>query len=148
MIQQAVQQAMMSAGGGGGMGGEGGAIKPKIDVNVALMQILKIQARIADALGIQIPASEMVATSGDLTQMATQQQNPMAGGGAPPQQGGGLGQIQPPQPIKAASDPWENGVAFSGGSDFVLPSKPAVAATSPSQLALAIMLKNKHRELA
>lgn len=72
-------------------GGE--PIKPKIDINVTMLQILKILARLADALGVPIPASEMVATQGDLTQMATQQ-----GGGG----GGGGSAIPPIAPIQGA----------------------------------------------
>ena len=98
MVQQAVQQSVGSQMGGGMAAAGGAAIKPKIDVNVTMLQILKILARIADALGVQIPASEMVATSGDLTSMAQQQQTADAGGGAPPQSS-----IQPIQPMGAAS---------------------------------------------
>lgn len=105
MIQQAVQQAMMGAGGGAAGGGAAG-IKPKIDVNVTLLQILKILARIADTLGVQIPASEMVATQGDLTGFAQQQQtNPMGAPqpGAPPPDGAGGagGPMAPPSPMEA-----------------------------------------------
>lgn len=53
-------------------------IKPKIDVNVTMLQILKILARVCDALGVKIPASEMVATQGDLTQMGMQQEGAAA----------------------------------------------------------------------
>jgi len=70
-------------------------IKPKIDVNVALMQILKILAKLADAQGIPIPAADMVATQDDLTQFGMQQGSPAA---ASPQSA-----IQPPAPIGAAS---------------------------------------------
>jgi hypothetical protein len=111
MIQQAVQQAMAANSGSGAMtgGGGGGGLKPKIDVNVALMQILKILARLADALGVQIPAAEMVATSDDLNQMAASQQAPAGGGG------GALGAIQPVSPMKAAQvNDWEYGEVFSG----------------------------------
>lgn len=66
-------------------------IKPKIDVNVTMLQILKILARIADALNVKIPASEMVATQGDLTNMGMQQETGSAG--TPPPPAGG------PQPI-------------------------------------------------
>ena len=68
MIQQTVQQAM-AAGGGGAAPGEA-MIKPKIDVNIEIMQMKKILAKIADAMGINIPAADMVATPEDLTQMA------------------------------------------------------------------------------
>lgn len=83
-----MMQLMSMGGMGGGAGGAGGPLKPKIDVNVALMQISKMLARIADALGVQIPAHEMIATPQDLTAMASQQQT-----GAPgtPLQDGGQG---------------------------------------------------------
>jgi len=86
------------AGGGGAGGGMGGAepIKPKIDVNVEIMQMKKLLARIADHMKIPIPASEMVATSDDLTQMGMQDQ--AAGAGAPPPS-----PIQPPDPIAGAA---------------------------------------------
>ena len=104
MIQSMQQQIQgLSQGGGGGMaGGAGGVepIKPKIDVNVTLLQILKILARIADALGIQIPASEMVATSNDVTQFAQQQsQTQQAGPGSAIS---GISPIQGASPALAA----------------------------------------------
>lgn len=95
MLKQ--QIAGMGAGGGGGMGVE--PIKPKIDINVEVMQMKKLIARLCDALGVQIPAAEMTATSTDLTQMAQQSQQAgaaPAGGAAPPSS------IQPLQPIQGA----------------------------------------------
>lgn len=117
MIQQAVQQAMAANGGGGGPSGAGPGLKPKIDVNVEIMQIKKMLAKIVDALGIHIPAADMVATPEDLNQIAE--------GGAgyaattPDNNGGGgaLGQIQPISPVKAA-EAWEQGVAFDIPSGF------------------------------
>jgi hypothetical protein len=95
-------------------------IKPKIDINVAILQILKLLARITDALGIPIPASEMVATQGDLTQMGMQQQT---GGAAP----GGAGAIPPVSPVQPAfgktSAYTANGTAFDGSSFDALSSK-------------------------
>lgn len=108
MIDQAVQAALGAAGGGGG-----GQIKPKIDVNIEIMQIKKILAKISDALGIQIPAADMVATPEDLTAMA---QGNSAGAGAL-EGGGGASTISPPSPIDpmGAAAPkqaaWENGRA-------------------------------------
>ena len=99
MLEQIASAVAAKMGGGAGGaaagGGAAGGIKPKIDVNIALMQILKIQARIADSLGIQIPASEMVATQNDLGQMAQQQQAPPT-----PDQA-----IQPIAPIDPAGMP-------------------------------------------
>jgi hypothetical protein len=91
MIQQAVAAG---GGGGGGGGGMGEPIKPKIDVNVEIMQMKKMMARIADTLGVQMPASEMVATPGDLTQMGMEQQtagDPAAAAGG----GSAIGTIDP-----------------------------------------------------
>ena len=73
-------------------------IKPKIDVNVELMQIKKMLAKLCDAMGVQIPAADMVATQDDLTQMAMQQGG--QGPGAAAAGGGGAGAIQPIQPIQ------------------------------------------------
>ena len=123
MIDQAVQAAMASQGGGmggGAMGGEG-QIKPKIDVNIEIMQIKKILAKISDALGIQIPAADMVATPEDLTAMA---QGNSAGAGAMAGEGGpsAIKPIEPmgaamPGPAKMGS--WENGRAEDIRQDVV-----------------------------
>ena len=108
MIDQAVQAALGASGGGGG-----GQIKPKIDVNIEIMQIKKILAKISDALGIQIPAADMVATPEDLTAMA---QGNSAGAGAL-EGSGAASTISPPSPIDpmGAAAPkqaaWENGRA-------------------------------------
>ena len=103
MLEQ-IASAVAAKMGGGGSGTSMGAstgLKPKIDVNVTLLQILKMLARIADGLGIQIPASEMVATQGDLGQMAQQQQQPQP---AQPQA------IQPIEPIDPAGMPSAGGM--------------------------------------
>jgi hypothetical protein len=84
-------------------------IKPKIDVNVTLLQILKVQARIADALGIKIPASEMVATQGDLTSMGMQQETGAAGTPLPPAGG------QPPAGGPAPIGPIDPNMGGAGG---------------------------------
>lgn len=109
MIQSAVQAAMGGAGGAGGAAGAAGGIKPKIDVNVALMQLSKMVARIADALGVQIPAAEMIATPQDLTGMASQQQ---ASANAPQQ----AGAVQPLQPLQPAFPPGGGGGGGGGSS--------------------------------
>ena len=120
MIDQAVQAAVAGAGGAGA--GEN-QIKPKIDVNIEIMQIKKILAKISDALGIQIPAADMVATPEDLTAMA---QGGSAGAGAI-EGGGGGSAISPPSPIEpmGAAAPkqaaWENGRA-----DAAIPSHTMV----------------------
>lgn len=117
MVTQAVQQAMPQGGGAGagGAGGAGGALKPKVDVNSVLLQILKIQARIADQLGVKIPASEMVVTQQDQMGLAnaTQSGQPMpgmdptaaAGGGAGGGGGGAIGGMPPMDPMQGAGTP-------------------------------------------
>jgi len=141
MIDQAVQTALAAQGGGAAGGGTGPAIKPKIDVNVELMQIKKLLARMSDAMGVQIPAAEMVATPDDLGQMAE------GGTGAPAaadsgQGGGALGQIAPIQPMKAAQDEWEQGVAFAPpvSHEFVNAQQ---AARSMSDLATALLASRR-----
>jgi len=82
-----MQQMMSQGGAGGAAGGMGGVepIKPKIDVNVEIMQMKKLIAKLCDAMGVQVPASDMVATSQDLTQMGMQGEAGAAGGaGAAP----------------------------------------------------------------
>lgn len=138
MIQQAVQQAM-AAGGGAGAGAGGGAaapIKPKIDINVEVMQIKKMLAKIIDTLGIHVPVQDMVATPEDLQQMA--EGGPGAAAVTPDNNGGGLGQISPMEPMKAAE--WENGEAFRV-PDYL--ADAAVAHKSISDLAAAIMAIKK-----
>ncbi len=102
---QAMQQQQMTAQQAGGAGAGAGALKPKIDEPSVLLSILKVQARIADQLGVKIPASEMVANQQDLQGLAAASQtgSPMPGmdpsattgppGGAP---GGGQGGGIPP----------------------------------------------------
>lgn len=109
MLQQMVQQAVQQAQAGGGAAGGGaaaGGIKPKIDVNVAIMQMSKMIARICDAMGIAIPASEMIATPADLNQMAAQQS---ASASAPAQQSS----ISGIEPIQGASP----ALAQAGGGE-------------------------------
>lgn len=133
MIQQAVQQAVAANGGSGGPQGAGPGIKPKIDVNVEIMQIKKMLAKIVDALGIHIPAADMVATPEDLNQIAE------GGAGfaaATPDTGGGLGQISPIQPMKAAE--WETGVAFDAPDSF---ESASTALKNNADRAHAMLLK-------
>jgi hypothetical protein len=137
MIDQAVQAAL-SAQGGGAAGGTGPAIKPKIDVNVELMQIKKLLARLADAMGVQIPAAEMVATPEDLGQMAE------GGTGAPAAadggaMGGGLGSIEP---IKAAAEDWEAGVAFTPPPEYSFQNAQATASNN-ANMAAAMLIRSK-----
>jgi hypothetical protein len=113
MQQMQMQMQQMQQGGGGGAGGAG-ALKPKVDVNSVLLQILKIQARIADQLGVKIPASEMVVNQQDIGQLASATQSgapmpgmdPSAGGGGGAAGGGGAISGMPPMdPMQGAGQP-------------------------------------------
>ena len=86
MIQQMVDDAVKKSTGGAGAGG-GGGLKPKIDVNVELMQIKHMLAKLADALNVKIPAQDLVATPDKLMTMAN--------GGDATSGGGGAGAIPP-----------------------------------------------------
>lgn len=143
MIQTAVQQALASSGGAAA-GAPSAGIKPKIDVNVELMQIKKLLARMADALGIAIPAAEMVATPDDLSQMA----QASTGGAQSGAQGGALGQIAPVAPLKAAAATtfgealaadWEDGVAY-GDSGL---SSAHANTRNTANLAAALLAKRR-----
>lgn len=128
MQQMILQKLTALEQGGGGAGAGGGGIKPKIDVNVALMQISKMLARIADSLGIQIPAHEMIATPQDLGAMANQQQSGGPGGPAPagaippiggidPMQGSGSPGAMPKQGSYVENGKPFDGSALSGNAD-------------------------------
>jgi len=109
MMQQ-MQQQQQAGGAAGGAGGAGGALKPKIDVNSVLLQILKILARIADQLGVKIPASEMVITQQDQMSLANATQSGQPLPGMDPTAGGGggagvIGGIPPISPMQGAGTP-------------------------------------------
>ncbi len=102
MIQQIVQQAMAAQGGAGGPTGAAPGLKPKIDINVEIMQVKKLLAKLCDAMGVAIPAADMVATPEDLNQIAeggagNAAMTPDGGGG-----GGGPSAIKPIAPMGAA----------------------------------------------
>lgn len=138
MVQQAVQQAM-SANGGGQPQGAGPGLKPKIDINVEIVQIKKMLAKIIDALGIHVPVSDMVVTPEDLNQIA--QGGPGLAAATPDgKSGGGLGQIAPISPIKAA-EAWESGTAFSLSADYY-PQQPSIKSGSVAALATALLMRN------
>lgn len=104
-VQQAVSQSNQSTPTSTGM------LKPKIDINVEIMRLNKMVARIADALGIQIPAQDMVVTSTDLTRMA---QNQSAQFGQDMDPTGGIGTIEPMKGFgEKSSSFWEDGQAFA-----------------------------------
>lgn len=138
-IQQIVQAVTQAGGGAGGAGGAAG-LKPKIDVNVELMQIKKMLARLLDNLGVQVPASDMVATSQDLMQMA---QNPGAHPDAAAGGGAGGSAISPISPIQGASP----GLAAGGGGHHHK-SGEAAGLEDSSERAQAIMAVLRRREAA
>lgn len=111
-IEQQLSQ-LAAGGAAGGAAGAGGQLKPKIDINVEIMKLNKMMARVADALGVSIPAAEMVATPQDLTQMAAQSQGAPAAGGA----AGGQASAIPPIDAMAAAAPAMAGGAAAGGGD-------------------------------
>ncbi len=111
-MQQQIQQ--LSQGGGAAGGGGAGAkpLTPKIDQNIATTQILKLLARLCDAQGISIPASEMVVTAPDLNQVAAQQQQQTA------PQAGAVSPIQPLQPAFPPPGGGGGGGGEKSGSAF------------------------------
>lgn len=124
MTQMQQQQAQGGAAGAGGAGGAGAALKPKIDVNVEIMQMKNMMAKICDSLGVQIPAQDMTATPDKLMAMSQGQSTAApapggAGGGAPPG-GGAIGGMPPMDPMQGAGQPGAdkmgsyrpNGIAF------------------------------------
>lgn len=142
ILQKLNQMGAVGAPGGAGAGA--GALKPKVDVNMVLVQILKILARIADALGVQIPASEMVPGTPDIQQLASASQSgqPMPGmdpnspaGGAGGQAGGAIAPVGGMQGMQPSGQPgaekmgWHNnGSAFdTGGLTETLNKARAVA---------------------
>jgi hypothetical protein len=140
MVQQAVQQAMSANGGGQPQGANG--LKPKIDINVEIVQIKKMLAKIIDALGIHVPVSDMVVTPEDLNQIA--QGGPGLAAATPDgKSGGGLGQIAPISPIKAA-EAWESGTAFSLSADYY-PQQPSSKGGSIAAMATALLMRNNSK---
>lgn len=107
-VVQALQQSGMGGAGGGGAGMAGG-IKPKIDVNVEIMQIKHMLAKVIDALGVPVSAQEMTATPDKLMQMANAQQ---AGGSQDPS-AAAQSAIPAIQPMQGASPEMAQG----GGSE-------------------------------
>ncbi len=105
-----VQAAIQAAGAGGADGAGDPAIKPKIDVNVEIMQMKNMIAKLLDAQGIPMPAQEMVATPDKLQAMAGGEAGPggPAGGSDP------SSAIAPPEPIAAAA-PAAAAPAMAGG---------------------------------
>lgn len=143
IVQQMQQmQQQMMAGGGGGAGGAGGAkgLTPKIDEKAVMLQILKILARIADQLGIKIPASEMVVNQQDMMGLAQASSSggPLPGmdqsqGGGGAGGGGAIGGMPPMDPMQGAGMPGgekaggyrPNGTAFDTSGLTQLSNKAA-----------------------
>ena len=110
----AIEQ-QLAAGGGAGAGGVE-PIKPKIDVNVVLLQLLKMVAKLCDAQGVPISASEMVQTQDDLTQFGMAQEG-TGGGGVTEGGAGGAGggsAIAPISPMQGASPELAKGASHVG----------------------------------
>ena len=95
IIKEELAASGLTGAGGSSQNAEG-KIKPKIDVNVELLQIKKMLARLSDALGVNIPAADMVATEDDLTQMASGGGDAGGGGAMSP------GAIPPIDPMQGA----------------------------------------------
>lgn len=66
-------------------GGNGqGPAKVKVDINVELLMIKKLLAKIVDALGIHVPASDLAITGDDVRQLAQSQQSSPPGASSAP----------------------------------------------------------------
>lgn len=127
-LMQQMQQLQQGMGGGGMGGGAGGpgknALTPKIDEKAVMLQILKIQARIADQLGVKIPASEMVVNQTDMQGLAQAStaggpmpgMDPSVGGGGAGGAGGGgaIGGMPPMDPMQGAGQPGAAGPEKAG----------------------------------
>jgi hypothetical protein len=123
-VQQMIQQAMMMQGGGAGGGAGAKGLTPKIDEKAVMLQMLKILARIADQLGIKIPASEMVVNQQDMMGLAQASSSgqplpgmdPSAGAGAGGGAGGGgaIGGMPPMDPMQGAGQPGAAGPEKAG----------------------------------
>jgi hypothetical protein len=98
VLRQELQQILpqMGGGGGGAGGGMGPGGKPmKLDVGVELHRLNVMLAKIIDALGLQIPASDMVTTE-EQGQQPSAQNAGMTGAPQPP--ASSISPIQPMQP--------------------------------------------------
>jgi len=95
-VRSIVEQVMANSGGAGGAGDA--AIKPKIDVNVEIMQMKNMLAKLLDEQGIPMPVQEMVATPDKLQAMASGE----AGPGGPAGGSGIESSIKPIEGIEGA----------------------------------------------
>ena len=107
-VKAIVEQAIANSGGAGGGAGDA-AIKPKIDVNVELMQLKNMVAKLLDEQGIPMPAQEMVATPDKLQAMAGGE----AGPGGPAVGSGLESAIKPIEGIEGASP----SMSMAGGGE-------------------------------
>lgn len=133
IVGEVVQQHMAGGGAAAGPAGAGGpAIKPKIDVNVELMQLKNMVAKILDAMQLPIPAQDMVATPEKLQAMATGQPTDAAGQtGQTGQAGQPFPPIQPVQPMgqgQPAKAAQERGEAFELDANTLYGRAAAAAA--------------------
>jgi len=136
-VRAIIQEAMGSmgggaAGGGGGMAG-GNMLKPKIDVNVEIMQIKNMLSKLIDAMGVPVPTQEMVATPEKLTAMAQ-------GGGAG---GGGGSSIPPIEPMQGASPGMAQGGKTAYDTGYAYRDR-SPSALSGKAAALAEVRRNRH----
>lgn len=118
MIDQSVQAALAAQGGGAPAGGSGGGAKAaKPDVAAELKAVKQQIAKLMDIMGVTMTPSEVY---GDEQE---EQPAPEAAPAPAPAEaaGGALGEISPIEPMKAAQDEWEHGVAFTPpvSHDFV-----------------------------
>lgn len=133
-----VQAAIAASGGGAGAGAPGdAAIKPKIDVNVEIMQMKNMIAKLLDAQGIPMPAQEMVATPDKLEAMAGGEQGPggPAGGSDP------SSAIGPPSPIEPAMPAPGGEKAGQHNNGRAVPQLPGMSQLSNRASALATVLR-------
>jgi len=107
IVHEAVQAHGLAGGAAAGAGAAGGAaIKPKIDVNVEIMQLKHMMAKLCDQLGVQMPAQDMTATPEKLTAMAQgQPTSASATGQQPPSALQPPGPVTPIQPMDGATPP-------------------------------------------
>jgi len=131
MIDQSVQAALAAQGGGAPAGG-GGAKAAKPDVAAELKALKQQMAKVMDIMGVTMTPSEVY---GDEQE---EQAAPAAAPAPAEAAGGALGSISPMEPMKAAQDEWEHGVAFTPpvSHDFV---NAQAVNKSMSELATALL---------
>ena len=142
-------QLMQQVAAGANAGAAGGKPAIKVDQNMVMLQMLKLLARIADASGVKITASDMVVTPEDVSQMAQggpgyAAATPDGGGGA---EGGGASAIPPIEPMQAAAPDMGGGkMARDQGSAFDSSSFDTSSFSSNGNKAAAIMAMRRQRQ--